>query len=71
MIILLQRIFVAWQGLAIRQNRVNLERDKFMDYGFAPFIDALTDDRLYNRMGLPLYSPATLFLRFCSIPASY
>jgi len=26
---------------------------------------------LYNNAGLPLYSPTTHLLRFCSIPAAY
>ncbi|GMQ74708.1 hypothetical protein TEHSL10_23440 [Tetragenococcus halophilus] len=38
------------QGRVIRRNRVNFGRDKFTGYGFAPFIDALTDDRHYIEM---------------------
>ena len=34
-----------WQGLVVWRNRVNFGRDKFTGYLFAPFIDALTDDR--------------------------
>ncbi len=42
---LLRKYLQCWQGLVIRRNRVNFGRDKFTGYLFAPFIDALTDDR--------------------------
>lgn len=43
---LLQRKFVGLAGSDYPGNRVNFGRDRFMDYGNALFIDALTDDRL-------------------------
>ena len=41
------------ETMVIRRDRVDFGRDKFTGYSYAPFIDALTDDRqqIYIQIG--------------------